>query len=317
MTTETEKYITVFKRLQYATHIVRRDTGDEIKNRIEVASFYGYMHDQYMSYSAKDLEFFESMESMGLKFQDTDRRTVKKWLDVLNAIGLVISDKRGKDDGGYDRYYHTVIPLEEIADNLLFYGSASISGGLLAEGMLIRKLEKKKPRGKPKQKSEDKQDDGKSEMQTEPQTEQAATAATSSADEPADQSDGLASESAPVVAGQQSGVAPDDDCRDDAGSDGNHEVKPPQEPQQEYKIFKNDPPFPPEKPTSDDAPWQGMAFGGDGRLSEAAYKWALTAGATDWRHACRLVWEKVGVTPLDEIDEDRKPKFLMQRTNDE
>lgn len=300
MTTETEKYITVFKRLQYATHIVRRDTGEEIKNRIEVASFYGYMRDQYMSYSAKDLEFFESMESMGLKFQNTDRRTVKKWLDVLNATGLVISVKKGKDERGYDRYYHTVIPLEEIADNLLFYGSASISGGLLAEGMLILSVEKKKPRGKPKQKSKEKQDDGKSEMQAEKQAP---------AEEPAGQNPDLASEPAPDASKQRSGVESDNDSGDDTGTDGNHAVS--------QEAQEDDPTFLPKKPASDYAPWQGMAFEGDGRLSEAAYKWALTAGATDWRHACRMVWEKVGVTPADEINEDRKPKFLMQRTNDE
>ncbi|WP_241722203.1 hypothetical protein [Raoultella sp. HC6] len=277
MTTETEKYITVFKRLQYATHVVRRDTGEEIKNRIEVASFYGYMRDQYTSYSAKDLEFFESMESMGLKFQNTDRRTVKKWLDVLNAIGLVISDKRGKDERGYDRYYHTVIPLEEIADNLLFYGSASISGGLLAEGMLIRSLEKKKPRGKTKQKSEDKQRDGNGHEQAELQAEQAATA---------DPSVNLAPEPAPDDSEQQSGMASDDDGSSDDRAAGNHEVS-----QQR--------PF----------PWQGDTFIKN-RLSENAYKWALTAGATDWHHACRLVWEKVEVTPPTEIDECYKPLSL-------
>jgi hypothetical protein len=54
----------------------------------------------------------------------------------------------------------------------------------------------------------------------------------------------------------------------------------------------DDPPFQPNKPESDDAPWQGMAFESDGRLTEAAYKWALTAGATGWRHACRLVWKR-------------------------
>ncbi|GAB7450446.1 TPA: hypothetical protein MI603_24155 [Klebsiella pneumoniae] len=227
-TEKTEFRYELFKRLQYATHIVRRDTGLEIKNRLEIASFYGYMRDQYTSYSARGLEFFESMESMGLKFQDTDRRTVKKWLDVLNAIGLVISDKRGKDERGYDRYYHTVIPLEKIANNLIFYGSASISGGLLADGMLIRKLEKKKPRGKQKQKTEEKQDDGKSEMQTEPQTEQAAAMVTPSTDAPAgtpaDQSSDLASESATSTAGQRESVAFNNDGSGDAGTDGNHAV---------------------------------------------------------------------------------------------
>lgn len=109
---------------------------------------------------------------------------------------------------------------------------------------------------------------------------------TPSADTPADQNPGMAAEPAQSVAKLRSGV-------------------------------ESDPTFPPKKPASDNAPWQGMAFEGDGRLSEAANKWALNAGATDWRHACRMVWEKVGVTPPDEIDEDRKPKYLMQRTNGE
>ncbi|WP_459591950.1 hypothetical protein, partial [Enterobacter asburiae] len=77
--------------------------------------------------------------------------------------------------------------------------------------MLIRKLEKKKPRGKQKQKTEEKQDDGKSEMQTEPQTEQAAAMVTPSSDAsagtPAVQCSVLASESATSTAGQRESVA--------------------------------------------------------------------------------------------------------------
>ncbi|EPU3561250.1 DUF6945 domain-containing protein [Escherichia coli] len=151
-TNDTEFYFTNFKRLQYATHIVRRDTGEEIKSFKEIAGIYGYMRDQYESYSKKKLEFFESLESIGLHFHGMDRRTVKKFIDVLNAIGLVNSVKQKQKDYGYDRYHHTVIPLEKIADNLIFYGPETMSGGPLAEGMLIRGLEKKKPRGKPKSK---------------------------------------------------------------------------------------------------------------------------------------------------------------------
>ncbi|EPC9992345.1 DUF6945 domain-containing protein [Enterobacter ludwigii] len=151
-TNDTEFYFTNFKRLQYATHIVRRDTGEEIKNFKEIAGIYGYMRDQYESYSIKKLEFFESLESIGLHFHGMDRRTVKKFIDVLNAIGLVNSVKQKQKDYGYDRYHHTVIPLEKIADNLIFYGPEKMSGGPLAKGMLIRGLEKKKPRGKPKTK---------------------------------------------------------------------------------------------------------------------------------------------------------------------
>lgn len=151
-TNDTEFYFTNFKRLQYATHIVRRDTGEEIKSFKEIAGIYGYMRDQYESYSNKKLEFFESLESIGLHFHGMDRRTVKKFIDVLNAIGLVNSVKQKQKDYGYDRYHHTVIPLEKIADNLIFYGPEKMSGGPLAEGMLIRILEKKKPRGTPKKK---------------------------------------------------------------------------------------------------------------------------------------------------------------------
>ncbi|MGG7520080.1 DUF6945 domain-containing protein [bacterium BS0013] len=151
-TNDTEFYFTNFKRLQYATHIVRRDTGEEIKSFKEIAGIYGYMRDQYESYSNKKLEFFESLESIGLHFHGMDRRTVKKFIDALNAIGLVNSVKQKQKDYGYDRYHHTVIPLEKIADNLIFYGPEKMSGGPLAEGMLIRILEKKKPRGTPKKK---------------------------------------------------------------------------------------------------------------------------------------------------------------------
>lgn len=151
-TNDTEFYFTNFKRLQFATHIVRLDTGEEIKSFKEIAGIYGYMRDQYESYSNKKLEFFESLESIGLHFHGMDRRTVKKFIDVLNAIGLVNSVKQKQQDYGYDRYHHTVIPLEKIADNLIFYGPEKMSGGPLAEGMLIRELEKKKPRGTPKKK---------------------------------------------------------------------------------------------------------------------------------------------------------------------
>ncbi|HBT6943823.1 TPA: hypothetical protein MIU83_25005 [Klebsiella pneumoniae] len=143
--------------------------------------------------------------------------------------------------------------------------------------------------------------------QAEPQAEQAPSTATPSTDatanQPADQRPDLAPESSEVVAEQRYSVACNDDRSSDDHTAGNHAMS--------QEAQDDDPPFQPNKPESDDAPWQGMAFESDGRLTEAAYKWALTAGATGWRHACRLVWEKVGVIPPDEINEDRKPKFLM------
>lgn len=214
-TNDTEFYFTNFKRLQYATHIVRRDTGEEIISFKEIAGIYGYMRDQYESYSNKKLEFFESLESIGLHFHGMDRRTVKKFIDVLNAIGLVNSVKQKQKDYGYDRYHHTVIPLEKIADNLIFYGPEKMSGGPLAEGMLIRGLEKKKPRGKPKTKKvaaplneENKGDDEQAQQQEHEQ-----------------QSPGVASLSATDDPEQQSGVpqSAGDSCDDVSANDAVNE----------------------------------------------------------------------------------------------
>ena len=154
-TTKTEKYAFFFKRLLHSTHIVRQDTREEIAIPTETETLYGYMRDQYESYNADGKPFFESQESMGLKFKGRDRRWIATRITVLNRLGLVKSEEQERDSYGHKRFHHTVIPLEGtegVAANLLFYGPASISGGPLAEGMLIRTLVKKKPRGTPKTK---------------------------------------------------------------------------------------------------------------------------------------------------------------------
>lgn len=170
-TTKTEKYTFLYKRLLHSTHIVRQDTGEEIAIPPETETLYGYMRDQYESYKALEKPFFESQESMGRKFKGRDRRWIAARIDVLNRLGLVKSEEQERDSYGHKRYHHTVIPLEGtegVAANLLFYGPASISGGPLAEGMLIRELDKKKPRGTPKKKktaqptNEEKKGDDKS-----------------------------------------------------------------------------------------------------------------------------------------------------------
>lgn len=151
-TVKTEKYILFYKRLVHSTHIVRQDTGEEIAIPPETETLYSYMLDQYESYKARGKPFFESQESMGLKLKGRDRRWIAARIEVLNRLGLVKSEEQERDSYGHKRFHHTVIPLEEVSDNLLFYGPEKISGGPLAEGMLIRALEKKKPRGKPKSK---------------------------------------------------------------------------------------------------------------------------------------------------------------------
>ncbi|EOA4294018.1 DUF6945 domain-containing protein [Escherichia coli] len=151
-TEKTEKYAFFYKRLLHSTYIVRQDTGEEIEIPDYIETLHAYMRDQYESFKARGMPFFESQESMGLKFKGHDRRWIAARIEVLNRLGLVKSEEQERDSYGHKRFHHTVIPLEEVSANLLFYGPEKISGGPLAEGMLIRALEKKKPRGKPKSK---------------------------------------------------------------------------------------------------------------------------------------------------------------------
>ncbi|WP_407732134.1 DUF6945 domain-containing protein [Pseudocitrobacter faecalis] len=270
-TNDTEFYFTNFKRLQYATHIVRRDTGEEIKSFKEIAGIYGYMCDQYESYSKKGLEFFESLESIGLHFHGMDRRTVKKFIDVLNAIGLVNSVKQKQKDYGYDRYHHTVIPLEKIADNLIFYGPEKISGGPLAEGMLIRGLEKKKPRGKPKTKkaAQPKIEESENGVQQQEHEQEPAT---------------VASESATDDPQQQSGIQqPDGDSGDDVSASDAVTRK---------NIVK--------------MPWLERPFD-NCRLVPDARRWAQSQGARTWQEEIKLVWKLKGKTNMGEPGEHMRP----------
>ncbi|MFT4269574.1 MAG: hypothetical protein QM578_01040 [Pantoea sp.] len=213
---------------------------------------------------------------------DCDVKTVTRRTARLERLGLLtIEQRKGRSS---------------------IYTAASVE-----EFLAMKTSEKVTP------KSEEKQDDSKAEpaspgdvnevnpakpgcteMQAEPQTEQVAATATPSADAPADtpadQNPGMASESAPDDSGQHDSVASNDDGSSDAGTDGNNAVNQAEEQEDHF-------------------PWKGDTFIKN-RLSENAYKWALNAGATDWHHACRLVWEKVEVTPPTKIDECYKPLSL-------
>ncbi|HCS8975486.1 DUF6945 domain-containing protein [Klebsiella pneumoniae] len=275
-TNDTEFYFTNFKRLQYATHIVRRDTGEEIKSFKEIAGIYGYMCDQYESYSKKGLEFFESLESIGLHFHGMDRRTVKKFIDVLNAIGLVNSVKQKQKDYGYDRYHHTVIPLEKIADNLIFYGPEKISGGPLAEGMLIRGLEKKKPRGKPKTKKA-----------AQPKAEESGND-----EKKRDVGSFVVEPAAPVV--EPTGSVPVVDAGNNADLSGSNH------------LVMNDQP---EKGSNDNGrpAWFRAAFKSNGDLVPEAKAWARLRGATSEEEEKHEIWRALEIiNPL--LDSQSKPQ---------
>nr|WP_279509947.1 hypothetical protein [Klebsiella variicola] len=227
-TEKTEKYAFFYKRLLHSTHIVRQDTGEEIEIPPETETLYSYMRDQYESYRVREKPFFESHESMGLKFKGRCRRWIAARIEVLNRLGLVKSEEQKRDSYGHKRFHHTVISLEEVSDNLLFYGPASISGGILAEGMLIRPLKKKKPRGTPKKKKvaaplneENKGDDEQAQQQEhEQQSPGVSPTAIYSESKPVQRADGVASLSATDDPEQHPGVpqSAGDSC-DDIPSD--------------------------------------------------------------------------------------------------
>lgn len=268
-TTKTEKYAFFFKRLLHSTHIVRQDTREEIAIPTETETLYGYMRDQYESYNADGKPFFESQESMGLKFKGRDRRWIATRIAVLNRLGLVKSEEQERDSYGHRRFHHTVIPLEGtegVAANLLFYGPASISGGPLAEGMLIRTLVKKKPRGTPKTKKVtvpiiEESDDEKEQSVTDVPEIAASTARVG---QPLSD---LLSE------------LHDDLSADNAAMTGENIVN---------------------------MPWIETPFY-NGRLMPDARRWAQSQGATTWQDEIKLVWKLTGTTNMGEPGEYMRP----------
>lgn len=223
------------------------------------------------SYEKKSLTYYESITTLG-KRVGLEPQAARSLVSKLCDAGMISYEERK----GSSHIFHSKPLNQELM-------------------ILIGEEKPKKSSKAAKQKSEEKQENGKSEMQA----EQAAAAATPStdaptgepADTPDDQNPGVAPEPAPDAPEQQSGVESNDDNGGNDGSDDHHEVSQ-VEGQQE-----------------DHFPWRGDTFIKN-RLSENAYQWALTAGATDWRHACCLVWEKIELTPPTEIDEHFKPLSL-------
>lgn len=199
-----------------------------------------------------------------------DRKKVMRSLDGLKKIGLV--EEAGKI-GNSEAY--TVYFFSDVAESLeVVHGKWKGAPAWDHDRASVKKTRRK---AKIK-KSGEIQENGKSEIQT-------------PTDAPTNQNVGLAAGSTAPIAEQLNLMASNDDNGGDAGTNGAHPVSQ-VEGQQE-----------------DPFPWQGDTFIKN-RLSENAYQWALTAGATDWRHACCLVWEKIELTPPTEIDEHFKPLSL-------
>ncbi|MDM3065714.1 hypothetical protein [Citrobacter sp. CK180] len=280
-TENTEKYAFFYKRLLHSTHIVRQDTGEEIEIPDCIETLHGYMRDQYESYKDRGKPFFESQESMGRKFKGRDRRWIAARIEVLNRLGLVKSQEQERDSYGHKRFHHTVIPLEEVSDNLLFYGPESISGGPLAEGMLIRTLEKKKPRGTPKKKKAEQPKIEESENGVQQQNhEQPTTVASETAAPAAGKPDGVPPVDAPVDADVP---ANDDSSLNDQPDNGSNDNGRPA--------------------------WFRAPFKGNGDLVPEAKAWARSRGATSEEEEKHEIWRALEIiNPLFDSQSEPEPQ---------
>ncbi|TCV91725.1 DUF6945 domain-containing protein [Biostraticola tofi] len=267
----TEPSLITAKRLT-AHKIVVKDTGEVIRMTNDHRMVYSHLGDQFRGLTnPKNIaagkstgHYYDSDKNLEIRC-DVKNTTFKKVKKDLKALGLIHWIKPKAKKSGHSCEYF-VKPVDEVAHNLEFIFQELPNGkpSYDHERVSGQKTKKSKQQGS---KTEDKQENGKSEpaspgdvnevkpgcteMQAEPQASQAETAATPATDtlanQPAGQHSDLASKPAPASVEQRDSAASNDDngCNDRA--DDNNEVKPPQEPQQEYKTFKNDRPFPPEK----------------------------------------------------------------------
>lgn len=267
-----EGYGVIEMRYLCAKQLIIRSTGEIVDVTDAMRLLYIYMQNQFLGFSSRGMSFYKDQREMAAAL-GWDRKKVMRSLDGLKKIGLV--EEAGKI-GNSEAY--TVHFFSDVAESL------SVVHGEWKGGSA---WDHNRASGKKVKKFQDKQKHEKSTLLEE-------STATPSTDAPAGQPIGqsinLAHEPAPVVAGQPSRRASNDDNGGgDDRADGNHEVR--------------------QKQKQDPFPWRGDTFIKK-RLSENAYKWALTKGATNWHHACRLVWEKAELTPPTEFDEHFKPLSL-------
>ncbi|MCE9801726.1 DUF6945 domain-containing protein [Raoultella ornithinolytica] len=275
-----EPYTTIEMRLVCASKIKivnGKHAGTVIDWDANMLRVYLYMFNQVKSFESRHGEFYQSQDRIKLSV-GLGKTKVNEVLDALKMLGLIRKTGKQPVKGaprGLIKY--TAVRLLDVIGNLEI---------IFADDDGEPVWDHERASGKKVKKYEGKHGNGNGhEEATEPQAEPV----NQPADTPTGQSPGVAPESAPVVAGQRDRVESDDGGGSNAGNAGNHAVS------QELK--------------KDAFPWRGDTFIKN-RLSENAYQWAITAGATDWRHACRLVWEKAGVRLPTEIDEHFKPLSL-------
>ncbi|PLC92853.1 hypothetical protein B6I44_15880 [Klebsiella quasipneumoniae] len=197
---------------------------------------YLYMFNQIKGFEASGGKFFQKREKIW-KCCGVSRDRLDKILKSLLKIGLIKDTGERRTAPGAPRgmVVYTAFRLMEVIGNLEI---------IFADDNGEPVWDHERASGKKVKKSNDEQDDGKSEMQA----EQA---------KPTGQN-----------VGQRERVASDNDNGSDDRTACNHAVK--QQELQECPEYDDDPPFPPKKPASDDAP-EGFTPPGklvDGELVE-------------------------------------------------
>lgn len=278
-----EPYTNIEMRLVCADSFRVRNTGKVITWKPDMLRVYLYLFDQCQGFENSGGQFFQKREKIW-KCCGVSRDRLDKILKALLQLGLIKDTGKRRTAPGAPRgmVVYTAFRLMDVIENLEI---------IFADDNGEPVWDHDRASGKKKsKKSREKRQHGESEMQipTDGPTNQPAAA-------PADQNPDLAAGSAaPSVVGQRDRVASDNNSGGNNGPDDDHAVNPAEEQ---------------EKGQAYHFPWKGDTFIKN-RLSENAFQWALTAGATDWHHACRLVWEKIEVAPPTEIDECYKPLSL-------
>lgn len=237
------------KRLT-AHQIVVKDTNQVIRMTNDHRMVYSHLEDQFRSLTNPENiaagkstgHYYDSDKNLEIRC-DVKNTTFKKVKKDLKALGLIDWKKPKARKSGHSCEYF-VKSVDEVALNLEFIFQELPNGqpSYDHERVSGQKTNKSKPQA--------------------PQASQAETAATPATDtlanQPAGQHSDLASKPAPASVEQRDSAASNDNSGNDY-TDGNNEVKPPQEPQQEYKTFKNAPPFPPEKREPEETAGRVMA----------------------------------------------------------
>ncbi|HCC2888487.1 TPA: hypothetical protein M4196_002132 [Klebsiella variicola] len=270
----TEPSLITAKRLT-AHKIVVKETGEVIRMTNDHRMVYSHLEDQFRSLT--NTENIAAGKSTGHYYDSDENLAIR--CDVKNT-----TFKKVKKDLKALGLIRWITPKAKKSGHSCEYFVKSVKEVALNLEFIFQEL----PNGKPSYDHE--RVSGQKTNKSKPQAPQAESA-NQPADTPTGQSADVAPESSPFVAGQRDSVESDND--NDNGSDdraaGNHEVR--------------------QKQKQDPFPWRGDTFIKK-RLSENAYQWAITMGATDWRHACRLVWEKAELTQPTEFDEHFKPLSL-------